>query len=86
MKKLKGLCTALFMGMLFRPSLLMAQDGNMFIDDLEAADSSHMEMEFMADAVSGNSGSISIPVIIIVVLAILGIAGFLLMRKKKSTT
>ena len=62
----------------------MAQEGELHIEQsLEAADSSYMEMDFMADSVAQNSGSVNILVIILAVLVVLGAVSFFIYKKKK---
>lgn len=84
MKKVKGLFMTLIIGLLYRPSLLMAQGEELYIEEsMEAADSSHMEIDFMADAVAKNSGSVNTLIIILAVLVVLGAVAFFIYKKKK---
>ncbi len=86
MKKLMGLLNALIIGILYRPSLLMAKDDPFIVQSPEAADSSHMEMDFMAtDAVVESSGSGNTYIIILAVLVVLGAVSFFIFKRKRKS-
>ncbi len=83
MKKVMGLLNALIIGILYRPSLLMAQEDLLIVQSPEAADSSHMEMDFMGDAVAKSSGSGNTFIIILAVLVVLGVVSFFILKRNK---
>ena len=86
MRKVKVLFKALFINLLCWPSLLMAQDGGLFIDGLEVADSSYMEQEFMADAIFKSSGPGNMVLFIILVLILLAALGLYIIKKRRNNT
>ncbi len=71
-------------GLLWLPFKLMAQDGGMFIENMENPDSTFLEQEFMADAVVRTSGPGNMVPIIIAVLIVLAALGLFIIKKRKN--
>lgn len=64
------------------PTLLMAQDGGTYIDNLGAQDSSYMDEDLLAD-VGQQSGGNSTVIIIVVAVVVIAAAVFFFLKKKK---
>jgi len=64
------------------PTLLMAQDGGTYIDNLGAQDSSYMDEDLLA-GVEQSSGSNTTVIIIIVAVVVIAAAVFFFLKKKK---
>ena len=64
------------------PTLLMAQDGGTYIDNLGAQDSSYMDEDLLAD-VGTQSGGNSTVIIIVVAVVVVAAAAFFFLKKKK---
>ncbi len=82
MKQVKIIFAALIFSISRRPFLLKAQDGGTHIENLEVADSLHMEQEFMSDAVMKSSGSGNTVLIIVLVLIAIAVTAYFILKKK----
>lgn len=65
------------------PTLLMAQDGGTYIDNLGAQDSSYMDEDLLADVGTQSSGGNSTVIIIVVAVVVVAAAAFFFLKKKK---
>jgi LPXTG-motif cell wall-anchored protein len=83
MKAVKKILAIMALTSLLRPFLLRAQESGIQINNLEVADSSHLEQEFMADAVMAGSQSGNTVIIVVAALVVLAIAGLVIWKKKK---
>ena len=71
-------------GILWLPFKLMAEDGGMFIENMENPDSTFLEQEFMADAVVRSSGPGNIVPVIIAGITVLAALGLYIIKKRKN--
>lgn len=82
MEPVKKFFATLIFSILYRPHLLMAQEEEIFIDNLEVQDSSFLEMPFMSDSVINDTGSASYVIIILAALVVIAAAAYFILKKK----
>jgi len=83
MKTVKKNFATLIFSILYRPHLLMAQEGGINVDNLEVQDSSFLEMPFMSNSVMNNSGSGNSVIIIMVALVVIAAAAYFILKKNR---
>lgn len=76
--------TSMVPGLIWLPFNLLAQDGGLFIENLENPDSTFLEREFMADAVARSSGPGNMVPIIIAGLIVLAALGLFIIKKRRN--
>jgi LPXTG-motif cell wall-anchored protein len=86
MRTIKMFIASMVTGLIWLPFKLMAQDGGMFIENLENPDSTYLEQEFMADAIVRSSGTGNMVLIIIAVLIVLAALGLYIIKKRRNHT
>ncbi len=86
MRSIKSFIASMVTGLIWLPFNLMAQEGGMFIENMEAPDSTYLEQDFMADAIMRSSGPGNMVLIIIAGLIVLAALGLYIIRKRKNST
>ena len=82
MKTVKRFFATLIFSILYRPHLLMAQDGGITDENLEVLDSSYLEMPFMHNSVMNNTGTGKTIIIIVIALVVIASVAYFTLKKK----